>query len=475
VLGISGTEGSAVAGFLVVRGIEVTCHDLTTPQTFGEVFERTHVWMTREERELAVRRWLSEPVPLRWRDRYLEDIEQAEVIFLPQAWFRHPENAPVRDRLEAGAVAHSMTQLVFDLCPCPIVGVTGTNGKFTVATLIHRMLASSGLRAHVSGNDRTHVPILYRLEELRSDDWLVLEISNRQLLGLWSSPRLAVLTNIQPHHLDDHGTFEAYVRCKAGIFRHQRPQDFAVVNLDDRPSASLIPHIRSRVVPFSRTAQEAAPSGAWVDLDGWIRRNGGEAVIRVDDLPLAGGQLVDNALAACAACSVIGVAAAVMAEVLRSFEGLPYRMHLAREHSGVRYFNDSLATNPSAAAAAIRAMRAPFVLIAGGVRQDATTEGFAPMRDALRPSPVRAVYLIGTCARVMAEAFRGLGAEVLDVGTLQQAFRRATNLVRPGEGVLLSPGCESFDQFSDYRERGDTFEGLVRAMAAGSEIGDQGS
>lgn len=464
VLGISGTEGSAVADFLLAQGIEVTCHDLNTPKTFPEVFHRTHVWMTLEERERAVRMWRSQPV--RWADRYLEGIEWAEIIFLPQAWFRHPENAPVRRRLEAGARAHSMTQLVFDLCPCPIVGVTGTNGKFTVATLIHRMLVASGLPAHISGNDRTHVPILYRLGALQPGDWLVLEISNRQLLGLRSSPHVAVLTNVHPHHLDDHGTFEAYVHCKAGIFRYQRAGDYAVVNLDDPPSVSLISQIPSQVVSFSRTAGGAAHSGAWVDAEGWIRQRGGRAVIRVDEMPAAGDHMVENALAACAACSVMDVTRETAARVLRSFEGLPYRLQMVGEHEGVRYLNDSLATNPSAAAAAIRAMRDPFVLIAGGVRQHATAEDFAPMWEALRASTVRAVYLIGRCAAIMGEAFGGLAAEVLEVGTLPRALRRARDLARPGEAVLLSPGCESFDQFSDYRERGDTFEALVRAMAA---------
>ncbi|MDR5683044.1 MAG: UDP-N-acetylmuramoyl-L-alanine--D-glutamate ligase [Armatimonadota bacterium] len=465
VLGISGTEGCAVARFLLAQGIESTCHDLTALQTFPEVFARTHAWMARDERERIIRWWLSEPVPVRWRDRYLEGIERAEVIFLPQAWFRHPENAPVRERLQAGVRAHSMTQLVFDLCPCPIVGVTGTNGKFTVATLIHRMLTAAGLRAHISGNDRTHVPILYRMAEVLPTDRLVLEISNRQLLGLRSSPQVAVLTNIQPHHLDDHGTFEAYVRCKAGIFRHQRAEDFAVVNLDDPASASLIPQIRARLVPFRRAGGPGLGAGAWL-AEGWILTERGTPVVAVDALLSTGDHVLENALAACAACSMMDVPPQTMADVLRRFEGLPYRMQVVAEHRGVRYVNDSLATNPSAAAAAIRAMRSPFVLIAGGVRHNATAEDFAPMAHALRASPVRAVYLIGRCARAMAEAFGGLGAEVVDVGTLPQAFRRATNLARPGEVVLLSPGCESFDQFADYRERGDVFDGLVRAATA---------
>lgn len=469
VLGLSGTEGSAVCDFLLDRGIRtVTAHDLTTPDTFPEVFRRTHAWMSPSDCEAAIERWLSEPIPVRWRDRYLEGIGDAEVVFLPQAWFRYPENAPIRD-LSPDVERTSLTRLVFDLVPCPIVGVTGTNGKFTVGTLIHRMLAAAGLRAHFSGNDRTHVPILYRLADLQMTDWLVLEISNRQLLGLGRSPRVAVLTNLAPHHLDDHGSFEAYVACKATIFRYQSPEDAAVLNADDPVSFALRSEIRAQLVPFGAMSDlpRRLGRGAWVD-DGWIVAFG-HRVLPVDRLPLPGDHMLANALAACAAAGVVGVPPEAMADVLRSYRGVPHRLWLVAERDGVRYYEDSLATNPAAAAAAIRAMREPFVLISGGRRPRATVQDFRPMREALLAAPVRAVYLIGECAEVMREAFSELPAEVLVVGTLPRAVRRAVQLVRPGEVVLFSPGCESFDQFRDYRERAEVFTALVSEPRAGAQ------
>ncbi|MBM3451425.1 MAG: hypothetical protein FJX78_10720, partial [Armatimonadetes bacterium] len=272
ILGPSGTEGSAVAAFLLAKGFDrLVAHDLQTPATFADAFHRTHPWMAPAAREASVAAWLSGPIPVRWKDDYLADIADADVIVTSQAWFRHPENAPVREGAARGVTLLSLTQLVFDLCPCPILGITGTNGKFTVATLAHRMLEAAGVRAHVSGNDRTHVPILDRVETLAPTDWLVLEISNRQLLGLQSSPRVAVLTNIAPHHLDDHGTFEALVETKARIFRWQSPSDVAVVNLDDPPSAALAATCAATLRPFSRT--RAVPAGAGVD-DGWIAIDG---------------------------------------------------------------------------------------------------------------------------------------------------------------------------------------------------------
>jgi UDP-N-acetylmuramoylalanine--D-glutamate ligase len=453
VLGISGTEGSAVAEFLMAQGMEPTCHDLQTPDSFPEVYHRTHAWMEASQREERVRWWLEQPV--RWRERYLEGLQDAQVVFLPQAWFRRPENAPVRDLLAQGVRAHSLTQLVLELAPCPVVGVTGTNGKFTVVTLVQRMLAASGLRAYASGNDRAHVPALYFLHELTPQNRLVLEVSNRQLLGTWRSPPVAVLTNLSPHHLDDHGSFEAYVACKARIFRHQGPNDVLVANMDDPVVWSLARGTASRLVPFGREAR----AGAWLDGD-WICWQD-QRVVRVADLRVPGAHTVSNALAACAAAAVAGAAVDAMGRVLREFRGLPHRLWLVDEVAGVRFYEDSLATNPGAAAAAVRAMERPFVLIAGGRRPQAAPEDFHPVREALRESPVRAVYLIGECAPLLREALRGIPAEVVEMRTLAQAFRRAVQLARPGEAVLLSPGCESFDQFADYRERAEAFCALV--------------
>ncbi|MFN3286370.1 MAG: glutamate ligase domain-containing protein, partial [bacterium] len=174
-----------------------------------------------------------------------------------------------------------------------------------------------------------------------------------------------------------------------------------------------------------------------------------------------GPDAASNGLAACAAAAVAGGTVEAMAAVLREFRGLPHRLWLVDEIGGVRYYEDSLATNPAAAAAAVAAMERPFVLIAGGRRPQATREEFEPLRQALRASPVRAVYLIGESAPVLRQALRGLAAEVLEVRTLPQAFRRAVQLARAGEAVLLSPGCESFDQFTDYRERAERFAALV--------------
>jgi UDP-N-acetylmuramoylalanine--D-glutamate ligase len=463
VLGAAGTEGASVIDFLMRSGITaITAHDLHTGEEFAAEFERTHQWLAPEDRRAALERLRSYPITIHTGGAYLHGIADADVIFVPQSWFRHAANDPVRALRDRGTQLSSMTHLFFERAPCPIIGVTGTNGKFTVAYLIHQMLLRSGCRAFFSGNDRSHVPMLYYADALTPRDWLVLEISNRQLVGLPYSPHIGVITNIAPHHLDDHGTMEAYVEVKETLLRHQRPDDLAVLNADNAYTRGMArrahhPHL------FSRT--ETLRPGAY--LDGGravIARDRVEQIIPLDVLQGSGGRTIENALAALLAASLAGASAPAMAEALAEFRGLPYRSRLVGEVAGVRYIEDSLATNPAAAAAAVVEMDRPFVLIAGGARPKAQIDDFALLRDALGRSPVRAVLLIGTTAGLLEDALAELPVPVERLGTLDAAFARARSVARSGETVLFSPACESFDQFRDYRERGDHFVALVQAV-----------
>lgn len=468
VLGPSGTEGSTVTEFLLNHGIqEITVHDLEPPARFEETVRRTHCWLDAEGQARLVARLRAAPIAWRQGDRYLEGIEEAGVIFVPQSWFRHPENAPVRAAASRGVRLSSLTHLFFEVWPGPILGVTGTNGKFTVVTLIAAMMEAAGLPLVVSGNDRTHVPALCALDGADEATWLVLEISNRQLLGLPYSPHVAVVTNIAPHHLDDHGSMEAYVEAKRTIVRHQGAADTAVLNADDPLVAGMADGAASSVRWFSRRRPVAA--GAHLD-GGRIVLAGAPPcpVLEVRDLAVPGAHMQENALAAAAAAALVGVEPGTIASVLRAFRGLPYRFRLAAEREGVAFYEDSLATNPASAAAAIRSMARPFHLIAGGLRKEARADDFNPMVRALEDSPVRAVYLIGSTAALLADAIDGMSSppRVWQAGTLEAAMASAWDSASPGDAILLSPGCESFDQFTDYRERGDRFCRLIDTLPA---------
>jgi len=467
VVGLAGTEGSAVVEFLLRHGLtRITAHDLATRETFPDAFRRSHEWLAPAEREAALGRLLAAPIAVRFRDRYLEDIARADVIYTTQAWFRYPENAPVARARDAGVPLSSMTALFFETVPCPIVGITGTNGKFTVAHLAASMLEESGRRVFVSGNDRTHVPILYRLDEVTPDSVLVLEISNRQLVGLRYSPQVAVITNLAPHHLDDHGSFEAYVETKRGILAYQRTHDRAILNGDDPTTRALARGAPAETLFWSRL--RPLDEGACL-VDGRItlRLDGREEAVGPAALAVPGAHMLENALAAALAARVAGAAPAAIEAVLRRFRGLPYRLRLAAEVGGVRYYEDSLATNPAAAAAAVLAFDRPLVLIAGGQRRGATAGDFRPVAEALGRRAPRAVVVFGAMGPRIEEAIleAGLGVPVLRCGTLDEAVAAAHAVAQPGDVVSLSPACESFDQFRDYRHRAERFCELVAALA----------
>jgi UDP-N-acetylmuramoylalanine--D-glutamate ligase len=296
---------------------------------------------------------------------------------------------------------------------------------------------------------------------------LVLEISNRQLMGLPYSPHVAVVTNIAPHHLDDHGSMEAYAEAKRAIVRHQTAQDYAVLNADDLRVARFAEGAASRLHWFS--SRRRVPIGACVDGATIVLAGPAPvAVLPVAEIGMPGAHMVENALAAAAAATIAGAAAESIASVLRAFRGLPYRFRLAVEREGIAFYEDSLGTNPTSAAAAIAAMTRPFYLIAGGARKSARPEEFLPMARALEASPVRGIYLIGSTAGLLAEVFADLRGRprVEQAGTLDVAMARAWHAAAPGEAILLSPGCESFDQFADYRARGDRFCALAEELPA---------
>lgn len=337
------------------------------------------------------------------------------------------------------------------------VAVTGTNGKSTTTAWIAEILRRAGRPVALAGNIGT--PLSAYLAERSARDF-VCEVSSFQLEAVETfAPHVAVLTNITPDHLDRYDGFEEYAAVKERVFENQRAEDFAVVNADDAASRPIL--TRARRVPFSR--RERAAGGAWVEDGALVSEVAGRrrSILPRRDLALPGAHNLENALAALAAADCLGTPADAIAAGLRHFQGLPHRTELVAESGGVRWVNDSKGTNVDATKKSLEGF-APgtVILILGGRDKHGDFAALAPAVA----SAARTVITIGEAAATIEKAMDG-AVEIERAGTMDQAVRRAAEIARPGDTVLLSPACASFDQYANFEERGRHFAALARAVA----------
>lgn len=342
----------------------------------------------------------------------------------------------------------------------PVLGITGTNGKSTVTALACAMARAAGLRAHAVGN--IGAPVLDALDApgaAGAEAWVV-ELSSYQLETTSSLALDAgAVLNVTQDHLDRYDTMADYAAAKARIFRHCRAR---VVNRDD-PATLAMAGDASEVLTFG--LGEPAHRHEW-GLDARRARlmRGRHDLLGVDEIGVPGLHNATNALAAHALGSAIGLDEQPMADAIRAFRGLPHRVELVAESGGVRFYDDSKGTNVGASVAALAGFAAPVVLVAGG---DGKGQDFAPLAPAVK-ARCRAVVLIGRDAATLAAALAGTGVPLERARTMEEAVAAAHARARPGDAVLLSPACASFDMFRNYGQRGDAFAAAARALAAGA-------
>ncbi|MDB6092343.1 MAG: murD [Gammaproteobacteria bacterium] len=344
----------------------------------------------------------------------------------------------------------------------PVVGITGTNGKSTVTTLVGRMAERAGIRVRVGGNlGEPALDLLGTGPEAHPTQLYVLELSSFQLEATSSLElKAAAVLNVSPDHLDRYPSIEAYAQAKARIFARC---DTAVINLDD-PLVMAMPRPGQRTLGFSLRASigadysctaEATPDAQW-----WLTRRG-EPLLPVSAMKIKGLHNAANALAALALGEALGLAMPAMLAELAAFPGLPHRSQWVADIHGVTYINDSKGTNVGATIAAVGGMQGPLVMIAGG---DGKNQDFALLADAFR-GKVRHTVLIGRDAAAIAAALQGVCALQM-CGSLEEAVRAAAHAAQPGDTVLLSPACASLDMFRDYTHRGAVFTQAVKELAA---------
>jgi UDP-N-acetylmuramoylalanine--D-glutamate ligase len=374
-------------------------------------------------------------------------------------------------------------QLTLELSPAPVIGITGSAGKTTTTTLVGEILKAAGMTVHVGGN--IGLPLIDRLEAVHPTDWVVLEMSSFQLELCTCSPHIAAVLNVTPNHLDRHPSMSHYAAAKANILRWQQTTDVAVLGVDDevtgawwRAARVTIPADRGQpAVDFPLAARSIGFSGQRMIAQGTCVRDGQvvwrsvseeQMVLALADIQLRGWHNVLNVLAACAIAGAAGASPTAMARAVRAFRGVEHRLEIVREHNGVLWVNDSIATAPERALAALRSFDQPIVLLAGGRDKKLPWDMFA--REVGRR--VRHLICFGEAGPMIANVveveveregdWRLEGVHVCQ--DLAAAVSLAAQVALPGDVVLLSPGGTSFDAYRDFAERGEHFRHLVQAL-----------
>jgi UDP-N-acetylmuramoylalanine--D-glutamate ligase len=341
----------------------------------------------------------------------------------------------------------------------PVVAITGSNGKTTTTTLAGEILTAGGFSTLVGGNIGT--PAISLVERANRETVVVLEVSSFQLETIQTfRPKVAVILNVTPDHLDRHRTFQTYVDAKARIFENQQASDFGVLNEDDATCATLGGRTRAQVFWFSR--KKEVKQGAWV-RDGriWFRDgSGAREIMLVSEIPLKGAHNVENVLAAVCAGALMGCKPEQLRGAVRTFKAVEHRLEYVATVQGVEYYDDSKATNVDATIKALESFPANIHLILGG--KDKGSD-YRVLNDLLRER-VKRVYTIGAAAEKIESHIKG-AVEIVHAETLDNAVRRAAAVAQPGDIVLLAPACASFDQFQSYNHRGRVFKEVVKSLA----------
>ena len=383
-------------------------------------------------------------------EKYLDGIE-ADLVFRTPGM--HPGNPAIQALAQRGAEITSEMEVFFEVCPCKILAVTGSDGKTTTTTLISEMLKAEGKTVWLGGNIGT--PLLPLTRKMKESDYAVVELSSFQLMDMRRSPSVAVITNLSPNHLDVHKDMEEYVEAKKNIYRFQGEEDILVINADNAITAPLQGPGKTKA--FSRQGKDAA-----VRLEGeWIERNG-EKVLKAADILLPGVHNVENYMTAIAAVEGL-VSDETVRKVAQTFGGVEHRIELVRIKDGVRYYNDSIASSPSRTIAGLRSFPEKVILIAGGYDKHIPYDVLGPEVC----QHVKKLFLCGATApqiRAAVEGCQGEKPQITDCGDFESAVRAAAAAAECGDVVLMSPASASFDQFKNFMVRGECFKKIIMEL-----------
>ena len=407
----------------------------------------------REKLDEAVLELETQGCTLRVGDGYLDDL-CADVVFRTPGM--HPDIPALQNLRKAGASVTSEMEVFFELCPCTLLAVTGSDGKTTTTTLVSEMLKAAGKTVWLGGNIGT--PLLPLCKQMKETDYAVVELSSFQLMDMTRSPHRALITNLAPNHLDVHKDMDEYVDAKKNIFRYQKPGQLLILNADNAITAGFMGNGITRF--FSRQGKTAH-----VALRDGVIYRGGKAVLKAADILLPGVHNIENYMAAIAMVEGI-VEDDVICSVAKNFGGVEHRIELVRIKDGVRFYNDSIASSPSRTIAGLNSFPEKVLLIAGGYDKHIPYDVLGPYLC----RSVKKLFVNGATGGQIRAAAENCPdyvpghPEIIDCADFTDAVHKAAAAAVEGDVVLMSPASAAFDQFKNFMERGACFKRLVKEL-----------
>ena len=439
VIGI-GISNLPLIKYLVSLGTNVTACDRRSAEDLGENYT--------ELEKLGVKFNLG--------DGYLNNLSGDMIFKTPGMRYDVPELLKAK---ENGSIVTSEMEVFFEVCPSHIIAVTGSDGKTTTTTLIHKMMTDAGYKTWLGGNIGN--PLLTDTEKMKENDWVILELSSFQLHTMRKSPEIAVITNISPNHLDMHKDYKEYIDAKKNIMLYQNEGDTLIVNADNQVTADIGKSANGAVKYFSRNGM------ADVYLDGNIIKRGIVEILNIKDIKIPGMHNVENYMAAIAAVSGL-VSKDVIVNVAKTFGGVEHRIELVRTLDGVKYYNSSIDSSPNRTINTLRVFPNKVIMIAGGKDKGIPYDEIGPALA----EHVKVLILIGATSDKIQEALdaeinktgNGKDIEVIRATSYEDAVNTARSKAHDGDVVLLSPASTSFDMFRNFEERGNLFKKMVNEL-----------
>lgn len=439
VIGI-GISNLPLIKYLVSLGANVTACDRRSAEDLGENYT--------ELEKLGVKFNLG--------DGYLNNLSGDMIFKTPGMRYDVPELLKAK---ENGSIVTSEMEVFFEVCPSHIIAVTGSDGKTTTTTLIHKMMNDAGYKTWLGGNIGN--PLLTDTEKMKENDWVILELSSFQLHTMRKSPEISVITNISPNHLDMHKDYKEYIDAKKNIMLYQNEGDTLIVNADNQVTADIGKSANGAVKYFSRNGM------ADVYLDGNIIKRGIVEILNIKDIKIPGMHNVENYMAAIAAVSGL-VSKEVIVNVAKTFGGVEHRIELVRTLDGVKYYNSSIDSSPNRTINTLRVFPNKVIMIAGGKDKGIPYDEIGPALA----EHVKVLILIGATSDKIQEALdaeinktgNGKDIEVIRATSYEDAVNTARSKAHDGDVVLLSPASTSFDMFRNFEERGNLFKKIVNEL-----------